>query len=318
MGVIDWLLDSDPAIRWQVLRDLQDATPDDVAAERARVAHEGWGARLLARQDPDGVWRWSGYDMASERWEGSPPWITLLVLQLLRALGPDPQDPAVVQAMTRLRDGAFVESMPQMFAWAGRGFFDGETEACINGRALAAGAYFRQDVDVIVERLLGEQMADGGWNCELEFGSTRGSFHSTINVLEGLLEYERAGTGKHVARIAEARRGGEEYLLERRLLRRLSDGAEISEHFRQFGFPYAYRFNVLRGLDYFRAAGAARDPRMDEALTAVAEKRGPDDRWPLQNAHDEEWVLDMGEAEGQPSRWVTLQALRVLRYFNAE
>jgi hypothetical protein len=208
--------------------------------------------------------------------------------------------------------------MPEFFAWAGRGFFEGETEPCINGRVAAIGAYFRQDVDVVVERLLGEQMADGGWNCEQERGSTRGSFHSTICVLEALLEYERAGTGKHVAQAPEARRLGEEYLLERRLLRRLSNGEEISAHFGRFGFPYAYRFNVLRGLDHFRAAGAARDPRMDEALALIVERRGADGKWPLENSDTDEWVLDMGESEGQPSRWVTLQALRVLRHFNAE
>jgi hypothetical protein len=160
-------------------------------------------------------------------------------------------------------------------------------------------------------------MADGGWNCELERGSTRSSFHSTINVLEALLEYERAGTGKHVVQAPEARRRGDEYLLERRLLRRLSTGDQISEHFGRFGFPYAYRFNVLRGLDYFRAAGASKDPRMDEALQLVRERRGEDGKWALENSHDEEWVLDMGEGEGQPSRWVTLQALRVLRHFGA-
>jgi hypothetical protein len=157
-------------------------------------------------------------------------------------------------------------------------------------------------------------MADGGWNCELEAGSTRGSFHSTICVLEGLLEYEQSGLARHAT--DDARRRGEEYLLERHLLRRLSTGSEVSEHFGRFGFPYAYRFNVLRGLDYFRAAGASKDPRTDEALQLIRERRGADGKWPLENSHDEEWVLDMGEGEGQPSRWVTLQALRVLRHFD--
>ena len=319
MTTIEWLLDCDPAIRWQVLNDLTDAPTAEVAAERAQVARAGWGAQLLARQDPDGVWRWSGWDPQSGEWAGSPGWITMHVLQLLRELGPDPLDPDVASAISKLRDsGAFASSMPEFFAWAGRGFFEGETEACINGRAAAAGAYFHQDVDVIVERLLGEQMADGGWNCELERGSTRGSFHSTINVLEALLEYERVGTGKHVAQAPEARRRGDEYLLERRLLRRLSTGEDISEHFGRFGFPYAYRFNVLRGLDYFRAAGAPKDPRMDEALQLIRERRGADGKWLLENSHEEEWVLDMGEGEGQPSRWVTLQALRVLRHFGGE
>jgi hypothetical protein len=319
MTPIDWLLASDPAIRWQAMDSLTDTPKAEVAAERAKVARTGWGAQLLARQDADGVWRWSGWDPQSGEWAGSPGWITMHVLQLLRALGPDPLDPDVASAISRLRDsGAFATSMPEFFAWAGRGYFEGETEACINGRAAAAGAYFLQDVDVIVERLLGEQMADGGWNCELERGSTRGSFHSTINVLEALLEYERAGTGKHLAQVPEARGRGDEYLLERHLLRRLSTGEEVSEHFGRFGFPYAYRFNLLRGLDYFRAAGASKDPRMDEALQLIRQRRGADGKWLLENSHEEEWVLDMGEGEGQPSRWVTLQALRVLRHFGGD
>lgn len=316
MTPTEWILDSDPAIRWQVMDALTDAPAADVAAERANVAQTGWGAQLLARQDPDGVWRWSGYDPASNDWPGSPPWITLMVLQLLRALGPDPADPAVVTAMSRLAGGAFATAMPDMFAWRGRGFFEGETEACINGRVLTIGAYFRQDVHGIVERLLGEQMADGGWNCELENGSTRGSFHSTICVLEGLLEYERSGLAKHATAVARER--GEEYLLGRHLLRRLSTGDEISEHFGRFGFPYAYRFNVLRALDYFRSAGLAWDDRMGEGLALIRARRLDDGRWPLENSHEEEWVLDMGESEGEPSRWVTLHALRVLRHFNAE
>lgn len=315
MTPTEWLLDSDPAIRWQTMEALTGASAPEVAAERAKVAHDGWGAQLLARQDPDGVFRWSGWDPASGQWGGSPGWITLLVLQLLRELGPDPSDSTVVAAMKRLVEGGFPSSMPEFFAWGGRGFFEGETEACINGRVVASGAYFRQDVNVIVERLLGEQMADGGWNCELENGSTRGSFNSTICVLEGLLEYERSGIGKHVTEAA--RRRGEEYLLERHLLRRLATGEEISEHFGRLDFPYAHRFNVLRGLDYFRAAGRPRDERMDDALALIKSRRLGDGRWLLESSHEEEWVLDMGEAEGEPSRWVTLRALRVLRYFNA-
>ncbi|HEY8134867.1 MAG TPA: hypothetical protein VIF08_02420, partial [Candidatus Limnocylindrales bacterium] len=281
----------------------------------AKVAQSGWGAQLLARQESDGVWRWSGWDPESGEWGGSPPWITLLSLGLLKSLAPDPADPTVAAAMARLVAGGFRSSMPDFFAWAGRGFFEGETEACINGRVVGIGAYFRQDVHAVVERLLGEQMADGGWNCELENGSTRGSFHSTVCVLEGLLEYERSGLARHAT--DDARRRGEEYLLERHLLRRLSTGEEVSEHFGRFGFPYAYRFNVLRGLDYLRAAGAPRDPRMDEALQLIRERRGSDGKWLLENSHEEEWVLDMGEAEGEPSRWVTLHALRVLRHFSA-
>jgi hypothetical protein len=178
MTVIDWLLDSDPAIRWQVMRDLTDASAEGVAAERARVAHEGWGAQLLAAQDPDG--RWSGGTFF-------PRWVaTADTLHLLYLFGPDPADEAVQRAIAPVHEAARWDYDPSMRFW------DGEVEPCINGRTVAIGACFGQDVGGVVDRLLTEQMADGGWNCEQENGSTRGSFDSTLNVLEGLLEYERS------------------------------------------------------------------------------------------------------------------------------
>jgi hypothetical protein len=312
----EWLLDSDPAIRWQAMRALTDAPAADIAAERAKVTQIGWGAVLLGRQDTDGVWRTPDYDIASGQWVGSPAWTSMSVLQLLREFGVDPADPTVSAAIARLANSAgFLSSMPPFMPWAGHPFFVGETEPCINGRVVAAGAYFGQNVELLVDRLLGEQMADGGWNCEQENGSTRGSFGTTINVLEGLLEFERATGGTTATK--DARKRGEEYVLVRGLVRRLSTGEPIKPDFARFAFPYGWRYDILRGLDYFRAAGAPHDPRMDEALALVAGKRGADGRWPLEKAYADEWVLDMGEAEGQPSRWITLRAMRVLAYFSA-
>jgi hypothetical protein len=175
----------------------------------------------------------------------------------------------------------------------------------------------------LVGRLLGEQMADGGWNCEQENGSTRGSFHSTINVLEGLLEHERAAGAD--AKVAAARERGQEYLLERRLLRRSSTGDVIDPVFLKLGYPQGYHYDVLRGLDYLRSAGVQPDDRTSEAVDIVASKRGTDGRWLLENRHDvegdmclspivTELLSEMGEAEGKASRWITLRALRVLRW----
>jgi hypothetical protein len=296
MTVENWLLDSDPAIRWQIMRDLLGKPADAVAAERARVAREGWGAQLLALQRPDGHW---GDDLSN------PEWITFLALFLLRDLGLDPSGHEAHRAIARVRDNL-------TWHWWGKRFFDGEVEPCINGRVLAVGAYFGQDSDGLVDRLLGEQMADGGWNCEQENGSTRGSFHSTINVLEGLLEHQRSGGA--TADVTAARERGHEYLLERRMLRRRATGEVIDPEFLQLSYPITYHYDVLRGLDYLRAAGVAPDERTAEAIEVVASKRDAAGRWPLEIQHDDDLQFEMGEAKDQPSRWITLRALRVLRW----
>jgi hypothetical protein len=300
MTVTDWLLDSDPAIRWQVMRDLTDAPADEVAAERAKVAREGWGAQILAAQPPDGVWGGGAY---FPEWTSTTP-----TLQLLREFGLDPDSPEARRALELVRANARWEH-------EGERYFDGEVEPCINGQAVAIGAYFRQDVRRIVDRLLTEQMEDGGWNCEQERGSTRGSFETTINVLEGLLEYEQ-GTGAG-SDVTAARVRGQEYLLERRLLRRLTTGELAQPRWLYFEFPTGWHYHPLRALDHMRKAGVAPDERMAEAIDVVASKRDADGRWELEYAFHEELVVDLGETVGQPSRWITLQAMRVLRWADA-
>jgi hypothetical protein len=295
---VEWLMDSDPAIRWQVLRDLTDASADEVAAERARVATEGWGAQLLAAQDPDG--RWSGGTFF-------PEWIsTLDVLHMLYLFGLDPESAEARRAIAPVHEAARWEYDQSLR------FFEGEVEPCINGRAVAIGAYFGQDVRGIVDRLLNDQMADGGWNCEQERGSTRGSIESTLNVLEGLFEYERSTSAN--GEVAEARRRGEEYLLERRLLHRLSDGEIPQKRWLYVGFPNKWFYDVVRVLDYLRMARAAPDERMTEALDIVESKRDADGRWPLDHAYHDKLLVDLGETEGQPSRWITLRGMRILRW----
>src|SRR5437868_1130101 len=168
MTIVDWLLDSDPAIRWQAMRDLTDAPADHVATERAKVATEGWGARMLALQPPDGQWGGGAY---FPEWTSTTP-----TLQLLRQFGLEPTSDEARRAIELVRANARWEHEDEPY-------FEGEVEPCINGQAVAIGAYFGQDVRGIVDRLLTEQMDDGGWNCEQENGSTRGSFETTINVL---------------------------------------------------------------------------------------------------------------------------------------
>jgi hypothetical protein len=304
--VLDWLLDADPAVRWQVLRDLTDAAPDEVAAERSRVAVEGWGARLLGLRGADG--QWDGGACFPAGFDGDcsagQPWTpTLPTLTLLRELGVDPGSAAVRETVALVREHCRWEH-------AGQPFFDGEVEPCINGRTVGLGAYFGVDVEGIVTRLVGEQLADGGWNCEAENGSVRSSFHSTICVLEGLLEHERA-TGGSVASVA-ARHRGEEYLLERRLLRRLSTGQVIEPGWLRFAFPTWWHYDVLRALDHFRAAGHPPDPRLAEAVGLVRSARQPDGRWLLGRTHPGAVHVDVEEGTGRPSRWTTLRAARVL------
>jgi hypothetical protein len=244
--VNDWLLDTDPAIRWQVQRDLFGAGPADVAAERGRVAREGWGARLLELQADDGQWGGGVY---------SPKWIsTTYTLLLLRHLGIDPDDEKMHSAIERQRD-------------------------------------------------------DGGWNCRVS--SDRSSFHTTISVLEALLEHERATGGDR--ELAAARVRAHEYLLERRLMYRLSTGEVINTRWLLMSFPPRWHYDVLRALDYLREAGVTPDPRWEDAIDVIRSKRRKGGTWPLQNRHPGKEHFQM-EPAGEPSRWNTLRALRVLQW----
>jgi hypothetical protein len=311
MNVVDWLLDSDPAIRWQVLHDLTDTSPDEVTAERARVEREGWGLRLLALEGADGLWDGGALFPASYTGgEPGQPWTTTMhSLQTLQILGLDPASDAARRAIALVAEHGRWEN-------DGQRYFDGEVEPCINGRTIETGVYFGVDVSPIVERILGERLADGGWNCEAENGSTRSSFDTTINVLDGLLEFERATGGSAAAR--EARRGGEEYLLERGLFRRKSTGEVVNAEYLDFAFPYYWHYDALRALDYFRRSGANPDSRMAEAVEVVHSKRQPDGRWPLDHVHSGRVHFALDEAVGEPSRWNTLRALRVLRWYHGD
>ena len=296
-AIVKWLLEGDPAIRWQVMRDLTGAPADEVAAARARIADEGWGAQLLARQTAEGHWN-------DEQEHG---WMTTTdALTLLRILGADPAGEKVRAAIDRVRERV------TWYQLDGRPFFDGETEACINGRILAAGAYFGAPVDRLIDLLLDEQLADGGWNCEAP-GSTRSSFHSTICVLEGLLEYEKA-LGPRAA-VADARRRGEDYLLARRMLKSLSTGEVINARWTRFSFPPVWHYDVLRGLDYLRSAGVKPDERFAEAVAVVRQRAHQNGRWPLNGIHADHTkrlAFDVETEVGKASRWNTLRALRVL------
>lgn len=310
-AVICWLLDSDPSVRWQVMRDLTGAPAEEVAAERARVATEGAGARLLALQGADGRWGGAAWNRG---WDS-----TMHVLMLLRDLGLDPASDQARRAVGLVRDRVTWQGCGPPEA-DGNPFFAGEVEPCINGQVGAVGAYFGQDVRGIIERLLAEQLPDGGWNCEAANGSTRSSFNTTICVLEALLEHELAGGGS--LEVTEARLRGQEYLLERRLFRRRSTGEVIEQDrkggaaWTRFAFPTWWHYDVLRGLEYLRRAGVTPDERVAEAIDLVESKRDGGGRWPLETQHPGQMPVEVDEGEGG-SRWNTLRALRVLDWYSA-
>ena len=308
-SVIRWLLDSDPSIRWQVMRDLIGAPADEVAAERARVATEGAGARLLALQGADGRWGGAAWNRG---WNS-----TMHVLMLLRDMGLDPASGQARCALGAVRDQVTWQGSA---AYDGNSFFAGEVEPCINGQVGAVGAYFDQDIRGIVDRLLAEQLPDGGWNCEAANGSTRSSFNTTICVLEALLEHERAVEAS--PEVSGARLLGQEYLLQRRMFRRLSTGEVINDrkgdhNWTRFAFPTWWHYDVLRGLEYLRRAGVMPDERAAEAIDLVVSKRDRDGRWSLETRHAGEMPVETNEVEGRPSRWNTLRALRVLNWYSA-
>jgi len=302
---LKWLLDSDPSIRWQLMRDLADEAPDAIAAERSRVATEGWGAQLLGRQSPAG------------HWGDGPKWdlITLNSLVVLMDLGLDPASKQARKMIDRIDKRLVFKHLNH------RPYLHGETEPCINGRILGIGSYFKEPNDALAKQLLGEQLEDGGWNCEAwpflspkRPSSQRSSFHTTICVLEGLLEHERAG--RKSAAVIKARKRAENYLLERRMFRSLRTGKIVDKRWLRFSYPSFWHYDVLRGLDYLRNAGIKPDSRVREAIEAVMARRHQNGRWPLNLLHPEHIPLEMETSVGSASRWNTLRALRVLRWYN--
>ena len=312
-ATIDWLLDaggSDPSIRWQVMRDLLDSPESEWEAERARVETDGWGARLLALEDADGLWAGGACFPGDYVWGGDEPgqpWTaTMHTLQTLEILGLDPDSESARHAIPLIAANGRWEH-------DGQRYFDGEVEPCINGRTIETGAYFGVDVAPIVDRILEERLADGGWNCEAENGSIRSSFDTTINVLDGLLAFEKAN-GMSSA-VSVARESGEEYLLERVLFQRKRNGEIVAPHYLEFAFPYYWHYDVLRALDYFRRAGQP-DLRMEEAVEIVRSKRQPDGGWLLDGIHPGRVHFTIEGPVGATSRWNTVRALRVLRWWD--
>lgn len=298
-----WLMEGDPAIRWQVLRDLSDASSSQVDTERGRVAHEGWGARLLGVQDDDGRWARALY---------SPKWTsTTYTLLLLHWLGLPPGNPQALAGCRQLWGNARFYNGGLNFATSIR-----QPETCITGMLVLLASYFGFDdprVDDAVTWLVGQQLPDGGWNCEsVRSGSRHGSFHTSITALDALLSYENA---QRAVPVADAMAGGRRFFLEHSLYRSHRTGEVVDHAFIRFPFPPQWHFDVLRGLEHFRAANAARDDRLADAVERVRGARRGDGTWPVYRPHPGRQWFTL-EARG-PSRWTTLRALRVLAWWDA-
>jgi len=300
--VIRWLLEGDAAIRWQVLRDLLGATEGTVERERQKIAREGWGARLLARQDPQGTW---GGGLYNPKWTS-----TTYTMLLLRDFGLPPSNEQAQRACSLLLDHGLRPDGGVNFGRAER------SETCITGMALSIVSYFQYDderLDTIAEHLLARQMPDGGWNCRHPDGATHASVHTTISVLEGLRLCELYRR-RSVQEMRTAQRRAREFLLIHRLFRSHRTGNIINSEFKRFSFPPRWHYDILRALDFFQAVNAPRDGRFAEAIDIVRTRRRPDGRWSLENYHKGKAHFEL-ERPGTPSRWNTLRALRVLKWW---
>jgi hypothetical protein len=315
-ALAEWLLDADPALRWQVERDLVGAPPETWEATRARIATEGFGAGLLALQDADGQWAGGAYFPNDFDFEGpeaaedaGQPWTaTTWTLNTLRDWGLDARVLAGTAELLAENSRWEYNDLP---------YWTGEVDCCINAYTLANGAWLGADVSGIARWFLDNRMSDGGWNCEWVDGSTRSSFHSTINSLRGLLDYE-AATGASGELVA-ARRAGEEYLLERRLLRRLSTGQQVAPWATRFAYPFRWIYSVLNATDYFRAAAlhdkTAPDPRLAEAIDVIQAARRADGTWLQERRHPGRVWFEVDVPPGEPSKWLTFYGTRVLSWW---
>ena len=309
---VQWLLDGDPAIRWQTLRDLAGGSDRVVERERSKIPRQGWGARLLARQDSKGTWAGGAL---SDGGLYTPKWIsTTYTMLMLRDFGLPPANRKARKAcQLLLEQGLRSDGGISYGTWAK---WQDQGETCITGMVLSILSYFRYDdarLHTVASHLLGEQMPDGGWNCRRPRGATHSSVHTTISALEGLRHYELQ-FGRKAGRVRTAQRRGREFLLEHRLFRSHRTGEIIRPEFTLFSFPPRWHYDILRALDYFQAVHAPRDRRMAEAIDIVRSRRRPDGRWPLQNRHRGKTYFEL-EKPGAPSRWNTLRAMRVLKWW---
>lgn len=302
VAIIDWLLEGDPAIQYQTRRDLLDEERPDI---RARIATEGWGARFLAARNPDGSWGDRFYQ---------PKWISSHYTLLdLKTLCVAPDHPLIRDS---IRDIFADLKGPDGGILCNRG--NETSDVCVNGMVLNYASYFGMPEDQlksVVDFLLTEHMADGGFNCQSNrSGAHHSSLHSTLSVLEGIQEYADTSYRYRLGELQQAAAKARDFILLHRLFKSDHTGQIINKSFLKLSFPTRWYYNILRCLDHFRVAGAPWDDRMADAFGVLMSKRRPDGRWPLQAAHPGQVHFKMEEPR-QPSRWNTLLAMRVLKTY---
>jgi hypothetical protein len=318
-ALIRWLLDPDPALRWQVERDILHAPPEVWEATRARIATEGFGARLLALQDPDGQWAGGAFfpgdfdfhGPEAAEGAGQPYTATTWTLNALRDWGLD-------GAVLRERGTAELLAENSRWEYENLPYWGGEVDCCINAWTVENGLWLGADIGGIVDWFLEHRMTDGGWNCEWVNGSVRSSYHSTLNALKGLLAWDAATGGSEATR--EARGGGEEYLLRRGLFRRLSTGEPVADWVNRYAYPFRWRYSVLNAAEYFRRAalvdGREPDPRLAEAIAMIRAARQPDGTWMQERRYPGRVWFEVDVSPGERSKWLTLYATRVLDWWH--
>jgi hypothetical protein len=304
---VQWLLQGDVSIQYQTHRDLLDADKYLLKDLQHRIPSEGWGARFMAERHPNGHW---GDGLYRPKWT-----CTHYTLLDLKNLGFPPGHPSVNESMDLIlaapygKDGGINYSSSVAYS-----------DVCINGMILNFGSWFLDDdkrLVPIADYLLKEQMEDGGWNCERYQGATHSSLHTTISVLEGLLEWSFQGQSNHLNKVANAIKEGEAFILKHRLFRSHRTGEIIDPKMLRLPYPARWHYDILRALDYFRKAGHVYDERMQDAIEELLHKRRSDGRWPLHAAYPGQVHFQM-ETAGEASRWNTLRALRILNHFNIE
>jgi len=304
-NIVKWLLEADPAIRWQVYRDLLEEE-QTALRERSKINEAEWGQQLLAVQKPSGLWGGGLYP---------PKWIsTTYTMLLLRRFG-------LMRNHQQAHKSCFLLLEKGFYHDGGINYFASfsHSETCVTGMILSLLSYFRFEDDRIhqlVGWLLGQQMPDGGWNCDSFKGATHSSFHTTISVLEGLREYEKTVEKEHVSVVQQAQVKGREFLLMHRLFKSDRTGEIVHSAFTRFSFPPRWHYDILRALDYFQECNAIQDERLTDAIDVLKKKRKKDGRWILQNRHPGRTYFEM-EQVGKSSRWNTLRALRVLKWWES-
>jgi hypothetical protein len=305
-SVVDWLLQGDPSVRWQVHADLLDSGKETIQKERIKIANEGWGAKLLELQDEAGTWAKALY---------SPKWTsTTYTLLLLRRLGLDPDNKQAQKGCNILLEEGFSKDGGINY-WQR---YSNQSETCVTGLTLSILAYFNvkdQRLAEIAEHLLRAQMDDGGWNCRRPYGATHSSFHTTLIVLEGFREYLQKFQ-EHSKGVLKARDRAVEFLLQHRLYKSHRTGRIVKPQMTQFCFPPRWKYDVMTVLDYLRSENIPRDERMQDAVELVISRRKKDGKWLLPSPHPGRIFFELEKA-GEPSRMNTLRGLRILRWWES-